>query len=147
MVVVIDGIEKAALVFIGLAGGVAVGGGFVAFLTVLQVIPRLVQLSGTVRDLPRYESAVILGALFWTFADFFGWKLDLFPVTTILFGWLAGCFVGMLAAGLTEALNVFPIMARRLGLSDQLVWLLMAFVLGKIFGSLFDFVVFQQLRS
>jgi stage V sporulation protein AB len=33
------------LMVIGLAGGIAVGGGFVAFITVLDIVPRLVQMT------------------------------------------------------------------------------------------------------
>ena len=41
----------------------AVGSGFVAFLTVLGVIPRLTQLSKTMKMIQHYEWAVVLGAL------------------------------------------------------------------------------------
>src|SRR5690625_3712497 len=129
------------IVMIGLAGGLAVGGGLVAFLTVLQVIPRLAQISGSYRLLPVYEGAVILGAVFWTFADFFHWKLYMTSWLAIVIGLLAGCFIGMLAAGLTEVLNVFPIFARRLKMGSILTWLLMAIVLGKITGSLFEWII------
>ena len=36
-------------IFVGLAGGFATGAGFVAFLTVLGVIPRLTQLTKTMK--------------------------------------------------------------------------------------------------
>lgn len=38
-------IEYGVVIVIGLAGGIAVGGGYVAFLAVLGVIPRLAQLT------------------------------------------------------------------------------------------------------
>lgn len=40
-------IKSVFLAFIGFGGGIAVGSGFVAFLTVLGIIPRLMQLSKT----------------------------------------------------------------------------------------------------
>lgn len=52
------------IIFLGLAGGVAVGSGFVAFLTVLGIIPRLTQLTKTRGFIQAYEWAVILGAVF-----------------------------------------------------------------------------------
>ena len=52
------------IIFLGLAGGVAVGSGFVAFLTVLGIIPRLTQLTKTKGFIQAYEWAVILGAVF-----------------------------------------------------------------------------------
>jgi stage V sporulation protein AB len=48
----------------------------------------------------------------------------------------------MLAAALTEVLNVFPILAKRIGVDGKIAILLMAFVFGKVFGSLFQWIYF-----
>ena len=56
-------INVVCVIFIGLAGGLAVGSGFVAFLTVLGIIPRLTQLSKTMKMIRYYEWAVVLGAI------------------------------------------------------------------------------------
>jgi multisubunit Na+/H+ antiporter MnhB subunit len=50
-------------IFVGLAGGVATGAGFVAFLTVLGVIPRLTQLTKTMKMIHYYEGAIIAGVV------------------------------------------------------------------------------------
>ena len=63
-----------ALIFIGLAGGLAVGSGFVAFITVLDIIPRLAQMSKTEEKICTYENALIIGALVSTWIDFFDWN-------------------------------------------------------------------------
>lgn len=64
---------------------------------------------------------------------------------TLLIGLCSGIFVGMLAAALTEVLNVFPILAKRIGLEQKLVIILMAIVFGKIVGSLFHWLIFVDL--
>lgn len=51
------------IIFVGLGGGITVGAGFVAFLTVMGIIPRLMQLTKTMRFVQAYEAAVILGAV------------------------------------------------------------------------------------
>ncbi|GAA3405344.1 stage V sporulation protein AB [Paenibacillus hodogayensis] len=135
------GIVSAAV--IGLAGGLAVGGGMVSFLIVLDIVPRLAQMTRSFDRVHWFEGAMVTGVLFWTFAYFFDWRVTLTPVAAILIGLLAGCFVGMLAGALTEVLNVLPIMAKRLGLGGYIVWLLMAMVLGKVIGSLFDWIVYH----
>ena len=56
-------IKVMGVIFIGLAGGLAVGSGFVAFLTVLGIIPRLTQLSKTMKMIRYYEWAVVIGAI------------------------------------------------------------------------------------
>lgn len=137
--------SAALSIFIGLAGGLAVGAGFVAFLMVLDLIPRLVQLSRSLRYLALYELAVITGAIFWTISDFFEWGIPFFRLGSVFVGLLDGMFVGMLAAALTEVLNVIPILARRMGLNQYIILLLLAMVFGKIFGSLFDWIVLQRL--
>lgn len=131
-------------VIIGFSGGVAVGGGFIAFLSVLSIIPRLTQLTKTSNLLKVYGSCVIIGSLFGTFISFanISWNQPL--ILLIVWGGLHGIFNGMLAAALTEVLNVFPLLSKRIGLNEYILWLLMAIVFGKIFGSLFQWVVFVR---
>ncbi|MFD1039229.1 stage V sporulation protein AB [Virgibacillus byunsanensis] len=139
---IINLIINAIEVIIGLAGGLAVGAGFVAFLTVLGIIPRLIQLSKTERLIKIYAACVICGALFGTFISFANVTWNQPVVLLVLWGVLHGIFNGMLAAALTEVLNVFPILSKRIGIDEQLLWLLMAIVFGKIAGSLFQWTIF-----
>ncbi|MBO8154892.1 MAG: stage V sporulation protein AB [Bacillaceae bacterium] len=131
-------------IVIGLAGGLAVGAGFVAFLTVLGIIPRLIQLSKTNRYIQLFEGSVVLGSLFGTLLSFEGIILDMPPFFLLIWGLLHGIFIGMLAAALTEVLNVFPILTKRINMESKLLLFLMAIVFGKIFGSLFQWVIFVK---
>lgn len=132
------------IVVLGLAGGLAVGSGLVALLIIIDLIPRLAQLAGAYRLSFVFESAVICGSLYWTIADFMDWEMSLPPSITLAgAGLFDGLFVGMLAAALTEVMNVLPILAKRMNLSDYMVALVMAMVLGKTVGSLFDWLVYQ----
>lgn len=135
-------VNSAILVIVGLSGGLVVGSGYVAFLAVLGVIPRLTQLTKTNKFIHVYELAIILGTVI------IGWmslrntmlfqsKLWLIPI-----GLFCGVFIGMLAAALTEVLNVFPILVKRIGFGEKILMLLMAIVLGKIAGSLFHWIYF-----
>jgi stage V sporulation protein AB len=54
-----------------------------------------------------------------------------------------GIFIGMLAAALTEVVNVIPIMAKRLKMQVHLVYLIMAMTMGKVAGSLFEWLFFE----
>lgn len=130
------------LIVIGLAGGLAVGSGFVAFLTVLDIIPRLAVLSRSQPFVNVYEYALVTGALFSTWVDFRGWASSFSVASAIPIGIGAGCFIGLLAAALTEVLNVLPILAKRIRFEGVLVLLLMAMVLGKVVGSLFQWIIF-----
>lgn len=133
------------LILIGLAGGLAVGSGLVAFLVVLDIIPRLTQLSRAYSKIHWLEGMLVAGAVFWTIVMIFDWRLYFFPMGTAFIGLFAGLFVGMLAGALTEVLNVLPILAKRLHIGDFMIWLLMSMVLGKVVGSLFDWIVYHSL--
>jgi len=131
------------LVFIGISGGVAVGSGMVAFLVVLDIIPRLAQITRSFRHIRWFEGAVIGGSVCWTVLDFFDWRQSFYPMSAALIGLFAGCFVGMLAAALTEVINVLPILAKRIGMESVMAWLLMAMVFGKVLGSLLDWLIYM----
>lgn len=131
------------VLFIGVAYGVAVGIGFVAFITVLDILPRLTQLTKTIEHLRTYEFAVILGVISFTLIDFRGWTLHVSSYWAVPLGLFMGIFIGLLAAAITEVVNVIPILAKRLNLQSVLTTLLMAMVLGKIIGSLFQWLVFH----
>ena len=129
--------------FIGLAGGLAVGSGFVAFITVLDIVPRLAQMSRTGGKIHLYEHALVAGAVVSTWADFFDWTGHLSGWWSAPLGLFAGCFVGLLAAALTEVLNVLPILAKRVRMRHTVLHLLMAMVFGKVAGSLFQWILFD----
>jgi stage V sporulation protein AB len=134
--------DDVLLIIVGFSGGLAVGCGFVAFLTVLGIIPRLTQLTKTYDAIRKYEWSVILGVLASTW---FGLRYSSFSLPGFLLipiGLAAGMFVGMLAAALTEVLNVFPILAKRLGINEKILLLMMALVLGKVLGSFFHWTFF-----
>ncbi|MBM7094739.1 MULTISPECIES: stage V sporulation protein AB [Alteribacter] len=139
-------IDPIVTILVGLAGGIAVGSGLVAFLTVLGIIPRLAQLTNTSRLVTKYESAVIIGALSGAWMSLGDPGLSLLPAVASPVGLAAGMFVGLLAAALTEVLNVFPILAKRVGVAERISWLLFAIVLGKITGSLFHWLYFYPMR-
>lgn len=134
-------IAYALLIVVGLGGGLAVGSGFIAFITVLDIIPRLTQLTNSHRFVKAYEWALVSGALFFTIIDFFHLVMALPTFITAVIGILAGVFVGTLAAGLTEVLNVFPILAKRLNMDQAILLFLMAMVFGKTLGSIIQWLL------
>ncbi|MFC5650877.1 stage V sporulation protein AB [Paenibacillus solisilvae] len=141
---IVNGAAHVFVALLGLAGGLAVGSGLVALLIVLDLIPRLAQIAFGFRKSLWFETAVICGAVYWSLADFLEWRIWLpREVTLLSIGLLDGLFVGMLAAALTEVMNVLPILAKRLRLSRYLVSFIMAMALGKVAGSLFDWLWFQ----
>jgi stage V sporulation protein AB len=138
-------IKLILLLFIGLAGGLAVGAGLVAFLTVLGIIPRLTQLTKTTGFIQAYEWAIVLGAVTGGVLSIRDYSFNISGYWSIPIGILSGVFIGMLAAALTEVLNVLPILTKRIGVFEKIIALVMAIVLGKVLGSLFHWVYFVDL--
>lgn len=137
-------VSALSTIFVGLAGGLAVGIGFVAFLTVLGIIPRLTQLTKTGHRIHAYEWAVIISVVIASLFDLRNWSIRLYSGLLIPIGLANGLFIGMLAAALTEVLNVLPILSKRIGMEGKLILLLMALVFGKIAGSLFQWLYFIE---
>jgi stage V sporulation protein AB len=138
-------IKPIIIIFIGLAGGLAVGAGLVAFLTVLGIIPRLTQLTKTMKFIQAYEWSIVFGAVAGGVLSLRDYSFDLSSFWAIPIGLLCGAFIGMLAAALTEVLNVLPILAKRIGVFEKVLILVMAIVLGKVLGSIFHWVYFVDL--
>ncbi|MGE8204390.1 stage V sporulation protein AB [Heyndrickxia sp. NPDC080065] len=135
-------IKTILLIMIGLAGGLIVGCGVVAFLSVLGIIPRLTQISKTGSMVYYYEWAIVFGSLLGGWAQFRDIYFHLPALLLSPIGLACGVFVGMLAAALTEVVNVIPILAKRIGIDGHLIVAIMAIVFGKVFGSLFHWMYF-----
>ncbi|CDQ39751.1 MULTISPECIES: stage V sporulation protein AB [Virgibacillus] len=131
-------------VIIGFSAGIAVGAGYVAFITVLGIVPRLIQLSKTEMFLNIYTACILFASIFGTYLSFTNSTWNYSVIFLAIWGLLQGIFNGMLAAALTEVLNVFPILYKRIGVDKHMLWLLMAIVFGKIAGSLFQWIYFVK---
>lgn len=128
-------------IFIGFSSGVIIGGAFVALLTVLGVIARLIQLSKSWHLARLFTFALLFGTLFGTYLSFTFQTWNQSPILLVVWGMLQGIFNGMLAAALIEVLQVFPLLSKRIGMEKYMLGLLTALIFGKIFGSLFQWLV------
>ncbi|PRX26706.1 stage V sporulation protein AB [Orenia metallireducens] len=128
------------LILIGFSEGVIVGVALVAFLMVLDVIPRLIDLSNSENSIFLYQKLIVLGSIFGVITDFFNLTLpNIFFINkllVIIIGFIFGTFIGLVAAALTETLKVLPLLSKRLGLKDYMDELLFIIILGKVIGSL-----------
>lgn len=136
-------LQQLILIFIGVAGGLAVGSGFVAFITVLDIVPRLAQLTREQVSVHVYEYAIIAGVISCTVLDGQSIVLGLPAIVIVPIGLCMGIFIGTLAAALTEVINVIPILVKRLNMQVHLLYLLMAMALGKTIGSLYQWLIFK----
>ncbi|MBJ8193149.1 stage V sporulation protein AB, partial [Bacillus cereus] len=89
-------------IILGIAGGLAVGSGVIAFFIVLDIMPRLAQLTRTYKKSRAYEKAMIVGSVLGSVVYFWNICLPLPGIFTWIPGLFCGVFIGLLAAALTE---------------------------------------------
>ena len=125
---------------VALAEGMATGAGWVALLSLLDIVPRLARLTGTHPRIRTYETFILLGASLASLADTLDLNLRMPEVTMVAVGLFTGVSVGLLAAAVAEVLNVLPVVGRRLGMEDSMPYLVGALLAGKTLGSLLQWV-------
>lgn len=132
-------IKNIVLGFLGLSFGMTVSAGVFAFITMLDVIPRLAHRTGTAKHLYGFENMIILGGTLGNVLILF---VERFPVTYVgmsVFGLCAGVFVGCLSMALAESLRVIPVFVKRLRMKEGLPVMLIAFALGKFVGTIVQY--------
>ncbi len=133
--------KTAFLIFYAFSSGLAVAAGTFAFIAAIGLIPRMAKRTQTKQYLWIYEDMTVLGGIFGTTALFIDYRLPPSHFLSTAFALFTGLFVGTLVMALTEVLNVMPILMRRARLTKGLSWIILAFALGKVCGSLIYYLV------
>ena len=129
-------IENVFLGFLGLSFGLTVSAGVFAFITMLDVIPRLTHRTGTAAHLYGYENTIILGGTLGNILILF---VRSFPVGYVGLG-IFGLFSGIFICGLAVAVAaVIPIFVKRLKMKEGLPIILIAIALGKLVGTILQY--------
>ena len=131
--------EQIFLGIIGLSWGLVIAGGVIALLVGLGVITRFVGISHTAGRVKIYETAILAGAVCGTLMTVYQPTIPLEPPGLAVLGLFSGIFVGGWILALAEVVNIFPILARRIGLTRGLSVVVIAIALGKMTGSLLHF--------
>lgn len=95
------------------SGGAIVGGAMAAFITLLQVIPRLLHIIDKRESIKFLEDVFIAGSVVFSFIYFTDWNLMIAKIGLLLIGLLTGIFTGFFSSALAESLNVLPVIAKK----------------------------------
>ncbi len=133
------GIRYLILPIIGFGGGFLVAGGVIALVVGLGIITRFAGITHTAVHNRLYEMAVLLGGIYGTMATVFRFPLPGGRVGMAVQGLTAGMYVGAWIMALAEVVHMFPIFARRIGLTKGVSFVVLAIALGKVTGSLLHF--------
>lgn len=116
-------------------GGLAAAGIF-ALITTVGIVNRYAKVTHTSRHLRLYEEMIIWGASLGNL-----WLLLEVPILlgtagAMIFGLMAGVYVGSFAVCLAENIKAIPVFVRRTRMASGLGWLILALALGKGIGGL-----------
>lgn len=132
----------AICMLLGLSGGLVVGGGLVAFFTILGVVSNILKFT-RLESYPKIgEFSVLIGALTASVLYFLNIKLYLKVYFLMFIGLLAGIFIGIVASALAETLDIMPIMADRLGIVRWMYVGVFSIMIGKVLFSIIYWITF-----
>jgi stage V sporulation protein AB len=129
------------MVALGFGSGAVISGAVFAFISVIGVIPRFAQKTGTQGYVVLYENAIIAGGIFGSTTMFIDYRLHVGAVVAAALSLCLGIFYGCLAVSLAEVLDVIPILTRRGKVERGMFYFILALALGKLAGSLVYFLI------
>lgn len=120
-------------------GGVIVGGAYAAFITLINVFPRLIQVTETKKYFKIYEAVFIISTWLFTLVYFYGYNVNLTFIVPIA-GLFSGIFLGMFSSALAETLNVIPVISKKFKIKKQMKLVIISILIGKVCGALYYFI-------
>lgn len=136
-------IRNLILIIYGLSAGGLIAGSFLAFLSMIGVIPRLAGITKTIKYARTYENCIALGGILGTAVFIYRWHIPLGYPMLIIFGFFGGVFIGCLIGALAEMLKSLPIFSRRIVLRDGIPYVIYAIAFGKMLGCWLQFYIFE----
>lgn len=134
--------KQILLVLISISGGVVVGGALAAFITLLNIIERLVQLTESEKNIKLYEWVFTIGS-FIAILIYFSDISFVFPsVLVVTIALIVGIFTGLFSSALAEVLNVIPLVSKKLKIKGELKYIIYSIMLGKVMGSLYFWILY-----
>ncbi|MGN0298846.1 MAG: stage V sporulation protein AB [Lachnospiraceae bacterium] len=123
-------------VLVGLGAGAITAAGTFALITVVGILPRLAGYTHTAKHMHLYEWSIIAGGIVGNILYLFPISLTYIRFLIPVFGLALGVFVSSLVMSLAETIDVMPILVRRFRIREGFAWIIVAFALGKVLGSL-----------
>lgn len=132
-------IRNLILWLIGLGGGMLIAGGVIALIVGLGILNRFAGITHTAKHTMLYETMVLAGSMYGVLLTVFGVRMPFGRMGLLVQGLAAGIYVGSWIMALAEVVRIFPIFARRVGLTKGISMVVIAVALGKTTGSLLQF--------
>lgn len=123
----------------GICGGAVAAFALGAFTIGLGIIPRYAGITHTGDHILLYEDSIILGTIIGNLLSIYEPFLPFGSQGLAVTGVFFGIFLGSWIIALGEVVNVFAIIARRIGITRGVGLIVLCIAAGKILGSLMQF--------
>lgn len=117
------------------AGGAAIASGYFAFISLIGIFSKLAEKVKGNRHCMLIECLLIYGATLANIIYIYNIHIPITIVGFAVLTFFGGVFTGCLVGALTEVLNVFPIISRRISLRRNIPYLIYAVAVGKMIGA------------
>lgn len=124
---------------LGLTAGFVIASGTVAFIITIGIVPRYAGITKTASQIRWYEDCCILGAVLGNLVYLWQGRLPVGTVGLVLYGLFSGIYLGSWIIALGEVVDIFAILARRVGLTRGMSFVILCMAFGKALGSLLYF--------
>lgn len=132
-------LTQVLMVLFGLCCGGVIASGVVAFIISLGIVPRYAGLTRTAGKIMLYENCSMAGAVAGALLTLTNASIPFGTVGLLIYGTFAGIFLGSWIVALGEVVNLYAIMARRIGLTRGIAFVILSMAVGKMIGSLIYF--------
>ncbi len=133
--------EEILLGVAGICGGAVVAVALAAFIIELGILPRFAGITHTADHIFLYENCLMAGSFLGNLLYIYHLQISFGKPFVGITGLFFGIFLGSWIIALVEVVNVFAVMARRMGLKKGIGWIVLCIAVGKIMGSLFQFFI------
>lgn len=123
----------------GFSAGAMVAGGIFALIVGLKIIPRFAEVTHTAHRVMLYESCIIWGGILGNIVNVYQLMVPVGEPGLLVFGLVAGIYVGAWAMALAEIVDTIPIFARRLSLKRSFGQVIVMMAVGRSIGGILHF--------
>ena len=131
--------KQVLLAVLGFSAGAGIAAGLFSMIVGLGIISDLADRTHTGRYVTFYEDCLVLGGILGNLCWIYGWNLRTMIWMLPVYGLFSGIFVGCWSMALAEALNIFPVLFRRLKITRGIPYIILAMGIGRGIGSLIYF--------
>lgn len=133
-----------ALAIIAFCAGNLVAGSFLAFISLIGVVPRLAAVTKTMKYVVLYEDCFIWGAVLGNLISLYHIFVPVGRIGCAIYGLFGGIFLGCLVAALSETVTTVPILSRRIKMRKGMPYIVYSLALGKGIGSFIQFFLLAK---